>query len=159
RGDQQVPHLLDVALVGDVDGDDDAPDAIVADPVLDHAAHEIGVRNDQSAAIEGFDLGGAGVDAVYESLFVSHHHPVPDADAALPQQDETGDKIVGDRLQAEADADREPTGDERELLDVKADLRAGESQGDDHADIAEDRPDRVADAGVEARIGQEPRAK
>ena len=78
---------------------------------------------------------------------------------ALPQQDEAGDEIVGDRLQAEADADRQAAGDQGEFLHVEADLRAGQQRGDDDADIAKNRPDRVSDAGVEACLRQEPRAQ
>ena len=105
--DHEVAHFVEVAFVSDVDRDDDASDAIVVDPVLDDAADEVRVGHDQAAAVEGLDLGRAGVDRANEPLIRSHHHPVADADGALPQQDEAGDEIVGDRLQAEADADRQ----------------------------------------------------
>ena len=110
-------------------------------------------------AIEGFDLGRARVDPPHEALFTPYDHPVADADAALPEQNEAGDEIVGDRLQAEADADRQAAGDERELLDVEADLCAGEQDGDQRPDIAEDRADRVADARIEAGLRQKPGAE
>ena len=139
RGDHEVAHLIDVAFVSDVDRDDDASDAIVVDPVLDDAADEVGVGNDQTAAVEGLDLGRARVDRANEPLIGSHHHQVADADGALPQQDEAGDEIVGDGLQAETDTDRQAAGDQREFLNVEADLRAGQQRSDDDADIAENR--------------------
>ncbi len=44
----------------------------------------------------------------------------PDLDRTLDQQNETGDEVVDDRLQAEADADGERAGDDREIGDVEA---------------------------------------
>ncbi len=116
-------HDLRIALVGRVDGDDDAPDAVGVHPVLHRAGHERQVRHDQRRALEGLDLGRAGVDAAHEALVLPDHHPVADADAALPQQDQPGDEIVGDALQAEADADRKAAGDPGEPVGVDAEPR------------------------------------
>ena len=120
-------------------GDDDAPGAVGVQPVLDRPADQRRIGNDQDAAVESFDLGRARVDAAHESLFGADDDPVADADAPLPQQDQAGDEIIGDRLQAEADADRQRAGDDRQLLRIEAELGAAEQQRDEDADIADDR--------------------
>ena len=129
------------------------------DPVLDDPADEIGVGNDQTAAVEGLDLGRPRLDRANEHLIGSHHHQVADPDGALPQEDEAGDEIVGDCLQAETDTDRQAAGDQGEFLNIEADLRAGQERGDDDSDIAKNRPDRVSDAGVQTCLRQESRAQ
>ena len=68
RGDHEVSHLLNVAFVGDVDRDDDASDSIVIDPVLDDAADEVRVGNNQAAAVEGLDLCRTSLDRADNAL-------------------------------------------------------------------------------------------
>ena len=149
-GDQQLPHLFGVALVGGVDATT--------------------MRATRSACIQFFtapvirvEFGTISVARSKVSISVARalmrrtkpwsgadDDPVADADAALPQQDQAGNEIVGDALQAEADADREAAGDPGEPVGVEAEPRARRDQQRDHdADIAEDRADRVLDAGVE----------
>ena len=149
RGDQQRAHRLGVALVGGIDVDRHARDAVVMQPVLHRAGDQGEVRHDQSRALERLDLGGAGVDAAHEALVLADHHPVADADALLPQQDQAGDEIVGDALQAEADADREAAGDPGEPVGVDAEPRSRRDQRHHDANVAEDGADRIVDAGVE----------
>src|SRR6476620_5163488 len=62
--------------------------------------------------------------------------------ASFREQNEAGDEIRYDRMQAEADANRERTGDQRDLLRVDADLAQRDDHRDDEADIADDRHDR-----------------
>ena len=152
--DQDFAHPLDVAVVVDIDRDENPPDPVGIDPVLDRVGDEARVRHDQGRPVQRLDLGGAGVDPAHESLVGADHHPVADPDAALPQQDQARDEVIGDRLQAEADSDRQRAGDEGELLDVEPDLGGAEQNRDRPADIAENRADRVADAGVKARLRQ-----
>ena len=120
----------------------------LCDPVLDHAGDEVGVWNQHRGPVESLDLGRAGVDPPDEALIAAHDDPVADPNAALPQQDEAGDEIVGDRLEPKADADRQRAGDNRELLRVEPDLRSGKQRGDDDPDVADDGADRIVDAGV-----------
>ena len=148
-------HSLDVALVGDVDRDDDAADPVGVDPVLDDVGDEVRVRHDQRRPVERLDLGRAGVDLADEPLVGADDDQVADPDAALPQEDQARDEIVGDRLQPEADADRERAGDDGEPLHVEPDLGGRQQHRDRAADIAEDRADRVADPGIEARLRQQ----
>ena len=70
------------------------------------------------------------------------------------KQDQAGDEIVDDALQAETDADRQRAGDEGEFLQIEPERRAADQQGDDDADIAEDRPHRVLHARVEPGVRQ-----
>ena len=54
------------------------------------------------------------------ALLVADHDPVADLDRALDEQDEPGDEVVDDRLQAEADANRERTRHDGEVRHVEA---------------------------------------
>ena len=74
------------------------------------------------ARLEGLDLGRAHADAAHEAFVALHDDLVADADRPLGQQDQPGDEIRHDRLQPEADADRERAGDQRDLLRIDAEL-------------------------------------
>ena len=123
-------------------------------PVLHRAGDQREIGNDQRRAFKGFDLGRARVDAPNKSLVLADDHPVADANAALPEQDQPGDEIVDDALQPEADADGEAAGDPGDPLGVDAEPRAADDQRDYDAEIAEDGADRILDAGVEAGARQ-----
>ena len=58
-------------------------------------------------------------------------------------------------MEAKPDADRQRTGDERDLLQVEAEPRERERYCRDRADIAEDRYDRDLQAGLDLRARQE----
>ena len=79
-------------------------------------------------------------------------HPVADADRPFGQQDQAGNEIVDDRLQAEADADAERAGDDGEVGEVEARRGEREARGDDVAGIGCALADRILHALVDARF-------
>jgi len=83
----------------------DAARGVGIGPVDDRALQEHAVRHDDVRALEGLDFSGADVDAAHEAFVAIDHHPVAGLDRPLHQQDHAGDHVVGDVLQAEADAD------------------------------------------------------
>ena len=108
-------------------------------PVEHAAGDQLGVGNDQAGAVEGLDLGGAHADAAHEALLVADDDAVADLDRPLDQQDQARDEVVDDRLQAEADADRQRAGDDGEVGDVEAGVGDGEQGGERDADVARPR--------------------
>ena len=70
-----------------------------------------------------------------------------------------GDEIVDDRLQAEADADRQRAGDDGEVGDVEAGIGDGEQGGERDAGVADHRVDGIGDARIHARLLQGPLAQ
>src|SRR6056297_3230463 len=98
--------------------------------VDDARGDEILVRDDDPAAIGGFQDGGAGghlddgaLGAVIEHDIVAH------GGLALQQQDHAGDEIGGDLLQPEADADAERAAEDGDGGEVDAHDRHQEQEG------------------------------
>ena len=77
-------------------------------------------------------------------------HPVADLERPLGEQDQAGDEVGDDVLQAEADAERQAAGDQREVRQVDAGRRNAEQRGKQDAGIADGGADRVAHAGIDA---------
>ena len=71
-------------------------------------------------------------------------HPVARLDRPLDQQDDAGDHVVGDVLQAEADADRQRAQHDGEVGEVDAERADADQDGDDDADIVQAGVDRLA---------------
>ena len=153
---QDGEHLLGIGIVADADLDVDGAERVAVRPVEHAAGDQLGVRHDQAGAVEGLDLGRAHADAAHVALLVADDDAVADLDRALDQQDEPRDEVVDDRLQAEADADRQRAGDDGEVGDVEAGIGDRQQRGERDADIAHDRVDRIGDAGVQARLLQRP---
>jgi hypothetical protein len=65
-----------------------------------------------------------------------------------------GDEVVDDRLQAEADADRQRAGDDGEVGDVEAGVGDRQQGRERDADVARHHVDGIGDAGVEAALLQ-----
>ena len=125
-------------------------------PVLDHAGDQLGVRDDDAGAVEGLDLGRAHADAPHVPVLASHRDLVADAHRPFGEQDQAGHEVRHDRLQAEADADRERAGDQCDLLQVDAEVGEREGQRRDEADIPDDGRDRELQARLDPGARQEP---
>ncbi len=119
--------------------------------LVDHAAgDQLRIRDDQARAVEGLDLGRAHADAADVALLIAGNDPVADFDRPLDQQDEARDEIVDDRLEAEADAERERAGDDRQIGDVEAGIGERDHGGKRDTAVADGGFDRVGDAGFDA---------
>ena len=151
---QDGDHLLGIGTVADADLDVDGAERVAMRPVEHAAGDQLGVGDDQAGAVEGLDLGGPHADAAHVALLIADDDAVADLDRPLDQQDQPGDEVVDDRLQAEADADRQGAGDDGEVGDVEAGIGYGQQRGQRDADVAHHRVDRIDDAGVHARLLQ-----
>src|SRR6185437_4866435 len=106
-------------------------------------------------AIEGLNFGGADIDPAHQPFLGADDDPVTDTDRALPKKDEAGDKIIDNRLQAEADTDRQGAGDNRQFLEIQPQIGKRKAERQKEAEIAEARPDGVAQAEIEPCKRQE----
>ena len=130
-------------------------DTVIAHAVAHDARDEVGVRHDQCRAIRCLDLGGADVDAADIAFSIAHHHEIADADRALPQQDQPGDEVVDDGLQAETDTDRQGTGDDRQPFQAEAEIAEGDHARGDDTHVTRRGADRIPQAGIEIGRRQE----
>ncbi len=115
---------------------------------------ELGVRHDEAGAPERLDLGRADGDAAHIAFALLERHPVADLDRSLDKQDEAGNEVVDDGLQAKADADRQCAGDDGKAGDVEACVRNGGQRSDGKADVAGTGVDRVGKPRLDAPFGQ-----
>ncbi len=121
-------------------------------PVHHRAGDQVGIRNDHRGAREGLDFGRTHIDATDIPLAVADHYPVADLDRPLDQQDQAGDEIVHDILQAETDTDRQCTGDDRQIRQVEADRADGSNAGQQITGIGQAGDHRIAHAGIDAAL-------
>ncbi len=124
---KQIARRLRIGGGIDRHADLNAAAAIGADIILDDAGDEIGIRHDHRGAVEGRDFGRPHIDAADDAFLIADDDPIADADRPLPEKNESRDEIIDDRLQAEADADRERAGDDREFFEAQAQIGAGKA--------------------------------
>ncbi len=107
------------------------------------------VRDDDLLAVEIGDGGGADADPADRAGQVADGHHVADSYRTLEEDDQAGDEVGEDRLQAETEAYRERRHQPLQL--VPADPEGG--QGADDADAA-DGVGKQGGGGVGAALGQ-----
>ena len=93
-------------------------------------------------------------DATHVALLIADHDPIADLDRALGQQDQARHEVVHDRLQAEADADRQSAGDDGEVRDIEAGVGHRHQRREADAGIAHRQLDRVGDPGIHPALRQ-----
>src|SRR5690606_27752395 len=133
----------------DHETEDDAGDAVEQGPVDQLAGDEGLVRHDDRLAVAVDDMGGADVDALDRAGDAADGDQVADAHRALEEDDQARDEVGEDRLQAEAQADRQRR--HQPLQFVPADPEG--AQGGDDAD-ADQHVGQQRGGGVGAALGQ-----
>ena len=71
-------------------------------------------------ALEGLDLRGTHADLLHRPADVARNDPVPNLERPLGKQDQAGDEVGDDILQAETETEGKTTGDERKVRQVDA---------------------------------------
>ena len=107
--------LVDIRTVGHTDRYGQAPPGVPEHPVGDIIGDQHGVRHDDIGAVKGLDQGGPDTDPTHIAFHIPGDDPIAGANRALEQQDDAGNEVIDDVLQAEADTDRQGTGDNRQI--------------------------------------------
>ncbi len=150
-----LQHANDVVGIGEIGNAyryREPAQQIAVREVDDRVGDELRVRNDEARALEGLDFRRAHGNAPDVSLALFQRDPVAHLDRPLDQQDEPGDEVVDDRLQAETDTDGEGTGDDGEARDIEAGVGDGCQGCDGEADVSGTGIDRVGKPGLEASL-------
>ena len=126
---------------------------------LGHVAHVFGdqlrVRHDHRGAVPQLDLGGAHVDPADVALDLVEADPVAHLHRPFHQQDQAGDEVLHDRLQAEADAHRQRADDPGDAGQVDVQRGQGQHQHQQAAEVAEQGDDGILHARFHRRLGQQ----
>ncbi len=141
--EENLPHLVRVGPIGHANRNLDPPQAVRVGPVDDGGREQLGVRDDHRCAPERLDFRCPDPDSFDGTLIGADDHPVADLDRPLDQEDDAGDEIVDDVLQAEADADGEGAGDKRKVCQVETAHGYRHHGRESYADITESRGYRV----------------
>ena len=80
--------------------------------------------------------------------------PVADLDRPFSEQDQSGNEVADDRLQAKADADRKGAGEKGDLAEAETKEGHGHQDGGPGADIGHRRRERGAHAQIHPRLRQ-----
>ena len=95
------------------------------------------------------DLGGADVDALHRAHRRPDRDHVPDPDRAFEEEDQAGDEVRDDLLQAEARSRRTTAASTTpRLVKLNFSVRSGRGVGEEEDDVLRDRDDHVARARV-----------
>jgi hypothetical protein len=130
-----------------------------AELVASKATHEVGQRRQRRE--ERVDLRfagrrGANGDVHHVAVDGANLDAVAHLDGPLEEDDDARDEVVGDGLQAEADAHGERAGDDRERRQVDAHGLKHHEQPDGDEEVPGDGADGVAYARVEGGARQHP---
>ena len=108
-------YFLRVGAEGDVNENFDPARHVRARPVDELFGHEVAVRYDDLGAIERPDGASADTDAAHDSEMIFRFDAIADFDWSFENQNETGNEIAHDVLEAEADADSQRAENDGEL--------------------------------------------
>ncbi|MNM71611.1 hypothetical protein D3C81_832800 [compost metagenome] len=113
------------------------------------------VGHDDDRAVAQLDLGGAYVDPADVAFDPADADQVANLDRALGEQDQAGDEVLDDFLQAEADPHRQGTDDPGQVGPFHPQRRQGQEDHQGIADVGEQGAERGAHARVHVGLGQE----
>ena len=133
RLDQNLHGALQVIRVADLHGEGQAHARVGIGFVLHHRTDQHIVRHDGLHAVGPAQDGIARGDLRHLAAELVHRDDVAEPDRAVEQEDEAGDVVAGDLLQAEAEADAQRAAEYRQGGEVDADLRqevVGRAVGD-----------------------------
>ena len=151
---QNLHHLGGIGAVGHTDLHHHPADAVAQHPVGHLGGDQLGVRHQHIGTVESADLGVADAHPLHVALGGADHDPVARLDRTLKQQDQAGNKVVDDVLQAKTDTHRERTGNDRQVLEVHAGHTQRHQQGDTDDGVAGQRDDGLARPRIQAGVGQ-----
>src|SRR5690349_21340080 len=109
-GDECVAHYVDVAPIGDADGDAETNARVAISPIRNRRIDELRVRYDHGNVVVGYDNGAAGADLRHLPGDACDLDPVADGNGAFGQDNETADKVARNILKPETDADPDRAG-------------------------------------------------
>ena len=145
-----------VAPVGDADGKMEAHARRAEAPVRDGLRDELGVGNDQVDVVVGPDQGRARTDLGDVSGHLADLDAVADLDRPLDQEDQARHEVLGDVLQAEADAHADRAAEDGERRGIDAQGLERDDQPQDPDQVRDHSANRVADSGVHACSPEQP---
>src|SRR3989338_8189363 len=145
----QFARQRQVGFIGHTDLHDDPGNRVVERPIDQLVGDEGLVRHDDFFAVEIGDGGGANADLADRAGQVADGHHVADAHRALEQDDQAGDKIGEDLLQAEAEAHRQRGYQPLQLVPADAEGRQSGDKANGH-----DQVGQQGGGGVGAALGQ-----
>jgi hypothetical protein len=152
---QSLLGLVRVVRLRDAQRNVKADPVAAEAPVRHRARDEFRVRHDQMDVVVRADDGRAGSDLDD----VAHHlvdlDPVADHHGPLEQDDDSGDEVLHDVLEAEADPDAEGGAEGGEARGVHAHRVQGQHASHDPDEVGEDAPDGVPCPHRERRPGEE----
>src|SRR5690606_13609462 len=147
---QQCMNPARFGRVGSLHVDIDAPELVAMGPVANIAVDKRRIRHDDRLLLEGFHFGRTHADLLDDAADRASFHPVADLKGTLGEQNETGNKVLYDVLQAKTDAERETAGNKGEVRHVEPGCRYPHQGRQTETDIAYDCADRIAYAGIDA---------
>ena len=117
---KQLRYHLDVAAISHADGKLHAAQRFRKRPVDDFVRDEVRVGDDDFGALESLHRTGTDTDARDLASGAVDIENVTDVNGTLELQDESGDEVVDDVLQAKADAHTQCAGEHGELVQFHA---------------------------------------
>ena len=152
-------HLVRIGIVGDAEVDVDAHEIVGERPVDHLVGDEVLVRDQVFLAVAGDDRDEARAQFPDPAERFAERDRVARFDRPVEQDDDPGDEVRDDLLQAETETDADRAGEHRQRGEVDADRGERDHEGDqdqpDLQHLADQDPQRrgqflaALDAGVE----------
>ncbi|MCY1544236.1 hypothetical protein D9M68_801000 [compost metagenome] len=142
----QLARQRQVGLVGHADLDDHPGNRVVERPVDQLVGDEGLVRHDDFFAIEIGDGGGADTDLADRAGQVADGHHIADAHRPFEQDDQAGDEVGENLLQAKTQADRERCHQPLQLVPTDPEGRQGDNEADADDQVGQQGGGRVSTA-------------
>ena len=113
-GDQCLDHLFEVRVVGDPNIDVEALAAITVRPVDYALFDEFAVGHDHRGIVDGANGGGAHVDGFDIAFGSADGNPVAHGDGSFEEQEDPGNEVGSEVLEAKANTDAEGAKEDRQ---------------------------------------------
>src|SRR5215472_7595998 len=99
---EQFDHAFRIVAVSDSNGHINSPPLRRQRPIDDLVREQVAVGDDHLCALERYDGTRTGTDSPNNTHEPAYFHCVSNMDGTLKKQDQAGNKVVYDVLQAEA---------------------------------------------------------
>ena len=143
RLQQHLFHLIQIRSIGHAQADHHARHRIGKRPVDQTLGHERFVRDDHLFAIEVGDGGGTNADLADRSRERADGDGIADTYRTFEQDDQAGDKVTEDLLQAKTKTDREGRRQPLQFIPRDAKRAKDRHRSDNDDDVVEDRGNGV----------------
>ena len=154
RRQERLPDFINIAAVSDANRNAKTHSGIAVSPICHRRINKLRIGDNHRDVVIGANHRAARANLLDLTGNTRHLDAVADCDRAFGQDDEAADKVTGDILQAEADADAHRARKNSQGAEVNTCILEHDENADDEHHVGDDLRDCVLEGTVETTVDQ-----